>query len=113
MFVRTSSGHLTPRLKASTLSERRGSRPRSRLSSGSSPSRKRPWLNLTTSTSADGSAVVLVHFELRDGHVRASRQRLCGEAAAKPRVATMRRGWLDFARRNTELAARLAETDSR
>ena len=57
--------------------------------------------------------MVLVHFELRDGHVRASRQRLCGEAAAKPRVATMRRGWLDFARRNTELAARLAETDSR
>ncbi|HXM57042.1 MAG TPA: GIY-YIG nuclease family protein [Candidatus Dormibacteraeota bacterium] len=54
------------------------------------------------------AAGVLVTFEVRAGRLRAWRQRACAEAAAGPWVAATPAAWVEFARRNAELAARLA-----
>ena len=53
---------------------------------------------------ADG---VLVRFEIRDGRMRDWRQRPCGAAAARRHLAGTPPGWVAFARRSAELAARL------
>lgn len=51
---------------------------------------------------------VLVRFEIRAGRLRGWRQWACTEATAKSRVASTPPAWAPFARRNAELAARLA-----
>ena len=53
---------------------------------------------------ADG---VLVCFEIRGGRMSAWRQRPCGAAAARRYLDQSPPGWVPFARRNAELAARL------
>lgn len=53
---------------------------------------------------ADG---VLVCFEIRGGRMSGWRQRPCGAAAARSRLARTPPAWADFARRAAELAARL------
>lgn len=54
---------------------------------------------------ADG---VLVSLAVRAGRLMQWRQRRCVQAAARPLVAATPVPWLSFARRNAELAARLA-----
>jgi excinuclease ABC subunit C len=51
---------------------------------------------------------MLVSFEMRDGRVSRWTQRVCGQAAARSRVDATPSAWTTFARRNAELAARLA-----
>lgn len=52
---------------------------------------------------------VLVRFEVRGGRLCAWRQRTCSEVLACPRVAATPTTWREFAHRNAELAARLAQ----
>ncbi|WP_460530139.1 GIY-YIG nuclease family protein [Flindersiella endophytica] len=54
---------------------------------------------------ADG---LLLHFEIRAGRMSKWTQRAVSEAAAKQRLAATPPAWQPFARRNAELAARLA-----
>jgi excinuclease ABC subunit C len=54
---------------------------------------------------ADG---MLVSFAMRDGRMSGWTQRACGKAAARGRLAATPPEWTAFARRNAELAARLA-----
>jgi excinuclease ABC subunit C len=54
---------------------------------------------------ADG---VLVRFEMRGGRLAGWTQRACAQAEARATVAATPAGWAAFARRNAELAARLA-----
>jgi excinuclease ABC subunit C len=51
---------------------------------------------------------MLVSFAIRAGRLSVWRQRPCAEAAARLLVAATPSGWLPFAQRNAELAARLA-----
>jgi excinuclease ABC subunit C len=51
---------------------------------------------------------LLVTFELREGWIRAWRQRACGMDAAAAQVAATPSRWRAFADRNAQLAARLA-----
>ncbi len=53
---------------------------------------------------ADG---ILVHFQVRAGRLCGWSARACAEAAAQRRVSTTSARWVQFARRNAELAARL------
>jgi len=53
---------------------------------------------------ADG---ILVHFQVRAGRLCSWSARACAEAAAQRRVSTTSARWVQFARRNAELAARL------
>ena len=50
---------------------------------------------------------VLVCFEIRGGRMSGWRQRACGAAAARSRLARTPPAWADFARRAAELAAHL------
>jgi excinuclease ABC subunit C len=52
---------------------------------------------------------LLVQFEVRAGRLCVWQQRVCAEAAARPRVAATPVAWAEFAQRNAELAARLAQ----
>jgi len=52
---------------------------------------------------------VLVRFDVRAGRLCAWRQRACLEAAALPHVSATPAAWAEFAHRNAELAARLAQ----
>lgn len=52
---------------------------------------------------------VLVRFDVRAGRLCAWRQRACSEAAARPQVSATPAAWAEFAHRNAELAARLAQ----
>jgi excinuclease UvrABC nuclease subunit len=54
---------------------------------------------------ADG---VLVELRVRAGRLREWTQRPCGEVAARPHLAATPPDWVEFARRNADLAARLA-----
>ena len=51
---------------------------------------------------------VLVSLAVRNGRLGEWRQRSCGEAAAAALLAATPPAWAPFARRNAELAARLA-----
>ncbi len=52
---------------------------------------------------------VLVRFEVRRGRLEGWSQRACAEPAARRLVAATPAAWTGFARRNAELAARLAQ----
>ena len=52
---------------------------------------------------------VLVRFEVRAGRLCAWSQRACAEATARPQIAATPAAWTEFAHRNAELAARLAQ----
>jgi excinuclease ABC subunit C len=52
---------------------------------------------------------LLVRFEVRAGRLCAWRQRACAEDTARPQVAATPAAWTEFAHRNAELAARLAQ----
>jgi excinuclease ABC subunit C len=55
------------------------------------------------------SAAVLLHLGVRDGRVSQWSQRSCSKARAEPLLATTPASWTDFAQRNAELAAALAD----
>src|SRR5262245_16505638 len=52
---------------------------------------------------------VLVRFDVRGGRLCVWRQRACLEAAARAQVSATPAAWAEFAHRNAELAARLAQ----
>jgi len=54
------------------------------------------------------SAGLLIRLTVRGGRLCEWSQRACGEAAARPRLRETPGDWAEFARRNAELAARLA-----
>jgi excinuclease ABC subunit C len=51
---------------------------------------------------------VLVHLRVRGGRLCGWIQRPCGPASARPRLATTPADWIEFARRNADLAVSLA-----
>ena len=57
---------------------------------------------------AGWSAGILVRFEIRDGRLRAWTQRASSESGAAHLLAATPPEWVEFARRNAELATRLA-----
>lgn len=55
------------------------------------------------------SAGMLAQFRVRDGRLRSWSQRPCSLASAAPALAATPAAWTDFAQRNAELAASLAQ----
>jgi excinuclease ABC subunit C len=55
------------------------------------------------------SAGMLARFRVRDGRLRSWWQRPCSLASAAPALAATLAAWTDFARRNAEPAASLAQ----
>jgi excinuclease ABC subunit C len=52
---------------------------------------------------------MLTRFRVRDGRLRSWSQRSCTLASAAPALAATPAAWTDFAQRNADLAASLAQ----
>jgi excinuclease ABC subunit C len=66
-------------------------------------------LDAANLTISGWSAGMLAQFQVRDGQLRSWSQRPCSLASAVPALAATPAAWTDFAQRNAELAASLAQ----
>ena len=66
-------------------------------------------LDAANLTISGWSAGILTQFRVRDGRLRSWSQRPCTLASAAPALAVTPAAWTDFAQRNAELAASLAQ----